>query len=69
MDHFSKSFSKFGLKISLSKTKVMFSLSLGQAHIEPNILVNGTSLEVLNTFVYLGSVLTRDSSHNSETFL
>ena len=69
MDCFLKSSSKFALKISLSKTKVMFTPVSEQAYTEPNILVNGTSLEVVSTLVYLSSMLARGSSLDSEIFL
>ena len=44
----------FGLTISLKKTKVMFTPAPGEPYIEPNIMVNGTRLKVVDTFVYLG---------------
>ena len=66
MDRFSSACSAFGLTISLKKTKVMFTPAPGQPYVEPNITVNGTRLDVVDTFVYLGSMLSRDGSLDAE---
>lgn len=52
----------FGLTISLKKTKVMYTPPPGLPYTESNILVNGSRLEVDDTFVYLGSALSRGGS-------
>ena len=44
----------------------MFTPTLGEPYTEPNIVVNGTRLEVVNTFVYLGSTISRDGSLDAE---
>ena len=38
----------------------------GQPHVEPNIFVQRTRLVVVDSFVYLGSILSWDGSINSE---
>ena len=69
MDRFAASCTAFGLKISLKKTKVMFTPAPGELYIEPNITVHGTRLDVVETFVYLGSTLSRDGSLDAEIHL
>ena len=68
VDNFSRACDGFGLKINLKKTKVMFTSPPGEEYIEPNILVNGTRLDVVNVFVYLGSVLSKDASLDAEVY-
>ena len=66
MGRFSAACVAFGLTISLRKTKVMFTPAPGKPYIEPNIFVNGTRLEVVDTFLYLGSALSGDGSLDAE---
>ena len=68
MDHFSQACNAFGLNTSLKKIKVMFIPALGKRYIEPNITVNGARLDVVDTFVYLGSTVLRDSSLDAEIY-
>ena len=70
MDLFSDACDAFGLTISLEKTKVMLTPPPGHQYIEPNIYVKGTRLKaVVDSFVYLGSTLSRDGSLDSEISL
>ena len=57
---------KFGLTISLDKTKVMFTPAPGHPYIEPDILVYGSRLAVVKSFVYLGSSISHDGSLDAE---
>ena len=66
MDRFADACTKFGLTISLDKTKVMFSPAPGETYIEPDIFVNGTRLAVVKSFVYLGSTLSHDGTLDAE---
>lgn len=66
LDLFSSACIAFGLTISLKKTKVMFTPAPGAPYVEPNILIQGTRLDVVDSFVYLGSSLSRDGSLDSE---
>ena len=66
MDLFSRACDAFGLTISIKKTKVLFTPAPGDPYVEPNILVKGTRLEVVDTFVYLGSTISRDGSLDAE---
>ena len=54
------------ITIRLKKTKVMFTSPKGQSSAEPNIFVQGTRLDVVDSIVYLGSTLSRDGSLDSE---
>ena len=66
MDHLSRACTAFGLTISLKKTKVLFTPAPGQSYFEPNITVDGTRLEVVDSFVYLGSMISRDATLDAE---
>ena len=68
MDHFSAACDAFGLTISIKKTKVMFTPAPGAPYSEPTILVNGDKLEVVDTFPYLGSTISRDGSLDAEIY-
>ena len=69
MDLFSTACRHFGLTISLDKTKVMYTAPPGQPYIEPNIFVCSKRLEVVDSFVYLGSCISKDGSLDSEVQL
>ena len=69
MDLFSSACDAFGLTISLRKTKVMFTPPPNTQYTEPNIYVKGTRLEVVDSFIYLGSSLSRDGTLDSEVLL
>ena len=47
----------------------MYSPPPGQDYIEPNIFVQGKRLNVVDTFIYLGSSIARDGSLDSEVQL
>ena len=68
VDSFSRACDAFELKISLKKTKVMFTLPPWEEYIEPNILVIGTRLDVVDIFVNLGSVLSKYRSLDAEVY-
>jgi hypothetical protein len=59
VDKFSEACSNFGLTISTKKTEVMHQPAPGKPYGEPNILVNGQRLNVVDRFTYLGSTLSR----------
>ena len=67
-DNFSWACNALGLKVSLNITMVMFTPPPGEEYIELNILVNGTTLDVVDVFFYLGSVLSKDSSIDAEVY-
>ena len=66
MDCFSSACKAFGLTISIKKTKVMFTPPPGTEYYEPSIYVEGVRLDVVNTFPYLGSTMSRDGALDAE---
>ena len=66
MDRFSNACTKFGLTISIDKTKVMYTPAPGEPQLEPVILVYGKPLEVVRDFVYLGSSVSDDGNLDAE---
>ena len=65
-DIFSRACLAFCLTINLKKTKVMYTPSIGQVYVEPKITVEGNRLGVVDSFVYLGSTLSRNGSLDAE---
>ena len=61
MNHFSAC-NSFSLKINLKKTVVMYSPAPGSPYIEPVIFIEGNKLDVVHSFVYLGSMLSKGCS-------
>ncbi|BHF70047.1 hypothetical protein SprV_0301309600 [Sparganum proliferum] len=57
MDLFTTACINFGLVINTEKTVVMHRLSLDAARVAPQINVNGTQLQVVDSFTYLDSTL------------
>ena len=66
MNHFVSVCNSFGLKINLKKTVVMYDPPLGSPYIEPIIFVEGNKLDVVHSFVYLGSTLSEGCSLGRE---
>ena len=66
LDFFSMACTKLGLTISLSKTKVLFQPAPGKTYVEPNLFVYGERLDVVDTFVYLGSKIHQTCSLDEE---
>ena len=62
MDSFSSACDNFGLTISTKKTEVMFQPAPGNQYHEPQISVNGLTLQAVETFSYLGSTLSRNAN-------
>ena len=56
----------FELIISLKKTEVLHYPAPRQAHSPPRIIIEGTELNVIQQFTYLGSVISRDATINKE---
>ena len=55
-NHLVSACNSFGLKIILKKTVVMYEPAPGSPYIEPTIFVEGNKLDVVHSFVYLGSL-------------
>jgi hypothetical protein len=63
---FSAATKKFGLKISIKKTEVVMQAAPGTNPPEPKIKIDGTVLNVVKSFKYLGSVITDDCKIDSD---
>ena len=66
MDSFSAACNNFGLTISTKKTEVMLQPAPGNQYHEPQITVNGQTLQAVETFTYLGSTLSRTATIDAE---
>ena len=63
---FSDTAAKFGLAINTAKTKVMYQPPPGEQHYNPEISINGETLESVQEFVYLGTNINVKNSMNRE---
>ena len=66
MNKFSSACDSFGLTISTKKTEVMFQPAPRNAYTEPSITVKGVTLKVVESFAYLGSILSRSVRIDNE---
>ena len=66
MDIFFRACLAFGLTSNLKKRKVMYTPPISQVYVKPNITVEGNRLRVVDSFVYLGSALSRNGSLDAE---
>ena len=66
MDSLSAACNNFGLTISTKKTQVMFQPAPGNQYHEPQISVNGQTLQAVEIFTYLGSTLSRTTTIDAE---
>merc|ERR1711893_488029 len=66
MDRFSSACNNFGLTMSTEKIEVMFQPAPGNQYPEPQIQVNGQTLQAVETFTYLGSTLSRSATIDAE---
>ena len=63
---FAASAKRFGLRVNLAKTEVMYQPPDGQAHLNPTIMIEGTTLKSVKQFTYLGSTLSTDATIDIE---
>ena len=66
MNHFVSACNSFGLKINLKKTVVMYNPAPGSPYTEPIIFIEGNKLDVVHSFIYLGSTLSEGCSLDRE---
>lgn len=66
VDRFSASATRFGLTVSVSKTEVLCQPAPGRNLPPPSISINGETLKVVNSFKYLGGVLSEDCSADAD---
>ena len=59
VDQVSDSCDSYDLTISIEKTEVVYQPAHGKPYKEPTITVKGQRLQVVDTFTYLGSTLSR----------
>ena len=64
MNHFVSACNSFSLKINLKKTIVTYDPAPRSPYIEPIIFIEGNKLDVVHSFVYLGSTLSEGCSLN-----
>ena len=59
---FSDEAKNFCLTISLKKTEVLYQPPLREAYSPPHISINGTNLNAVEHFAYLGSIISNDAT-------
>ena len=62
VNRFSDAAKNFGLTISLKKTEVLYQLPPREAYSPSRISIDGTSLNAVEYFTYLGSVISNDTT-------
>lgn len=66
LNAFSAAYNKIGLKLNTSKTQILYQPSPGEGQRDINVTIDGVSLQVVNTFPYLGSTLSSSANIDSE---
>ena len=56
----------FGLTISLKKTEVLYQPPPREAYSPPHISIDGTNLNAVEHFTYLGSIISSDATVNKD---
>ena len=65
---FSDAAKNFGLTISLKKTEVLYQPPPHVAYSPPHISINGTNLNAVEHFTYLGSLISDDGCHSQQGY-
>lgn len=65
-DCFAKATKRFGLTISLKKTEVLYQPAPGKAYKDPLVSIDGTTLNSVKSFCYLGSDISNTGSIDKE---
>ena len=66
LNSFSDASKQFGLSISLEKTEVLFQRAPNSVAPQPAIFIDDVELKVVNSFKYLGSMISVDGSLDKE---
>ena len=64
VNHFSDAAKNFGLTISLKKTEALYQPTLRVANSPLDISIDGTNLNAVEHFTYLGSIISNDARVN-----
>ena len=62
VNRFSDAAKNFDLTISLKKTEVLYQLPPREAYSPPHISIDGTNLNAVEYFTYLGSIIPSDAT-------
>ena len=65
-DRFASAARRFGLTISIKKTEALYQPAPGNEYVAPAIVINGTQLNAVKNFNYLGGKISNDASINEE---
>lgn len=65
-DRFSTASRRFGLTISIKKTESLYQPAIGNLYMPQKVLVEGKSVNAVETFKYLGSIVSNDARADSE---
>ena len=66
LDAFSEAYKRLGLIVNVTKTKVIFQPAQPLTATTPKIVIEGTSLENVDRFAYLGSYLSKSATSISK---
>ena len=66
LNSFSDASKQFGLTISLGKTEVLFQRAPNSVTPQPAIFIDDVELKVVDSFIYLGSIISNDGSLDKE---
>ena len=65
-DMFARASERFGWTISIKKTEVMYQPAPDKSHKNPIVTINNTPLKSVETFCYLGSILSNSTTIDDE---
>ena len=65
-NRFSDAAKNFGLNSTLKKTDVLYQPPPREAYSPPHIRINGTNLNALEHFTYMGSIIPNDATINKD---
>nr|AOE48155.1 hypothetical protein [Eumigus monticolus] len=66
LNAFSSAYKKIGLKLNTNKTQILYQPAPGQGLRNINVTIDGVRLQEVNTFPYLGSILSSSANIDSE---
>ena len=63
---FARASERFGLTINIKKTEVMYQPAPDKSHTNPVVTINNTPLKSVESFCYLGSILSNSTTIDDE---